>query len=123
MTMICLALAAAILTFVCMAIAGNALVEQVYLSNEAVNRRMGQEIGSFRSFVEENQVASTDVNAVGRWNREHRNINLTIYGIYTTLSSSPGGAELVGNETGIIVRSELQLQLGKEYPVNFRDGV
>lgn len=123
MTMMCLALAAAVLTFVCMTLVGNAVVEQVYLSNEAVNRRMGQEISSFRSFVEENQVASTDVNAVGRWNREHRNINLTIYGISTTISSSPDGAELVGNETGIIVRSELQLQLGKEYPVNFRDGV
>lgn len=123
MTMMCLALAAAVLTFVCMVIAGNTLVEQVYLSNEAVDRRMGQEISSFRSFVEENRVASTDVNAVGRWNREHRSINLTVYGLSTTISSTPTGAELVGNETGIIVRSELQLQLCKEYPVNFRDGV
>lgn len=123
MAVMCLALSAAVLTFVCMSIVGNALVEQVYLSNEAVNRRMGQEISSFRSYVEENQLVSTDVNAVGRWNREHRNINLTIYGISTTISSSPNGAELVGNETGIIVRSELRLQMGKEYPVNFRDGV
>lgn len=119
----CLALAAAIVTFVSMVIVGNAMVEQVYLSNEAVNRRMGQEISSFRSFVEENQLASTDVNAVGQWNREHRNINLTIYGMSTTISSTPNGAELVGNETGIVVRSELNLQMGKEYPVNFRDGV
>lgn len=123
MAVMCLALAAAIVTFVCMVIVGNAMVEQVYLSNEAVNRRMGQEISSFRSFVEENQLASTDVNAVGQWNREHRNINLTIYGMSTTISSTPNGAELVGNETGIVVRSELNLQMGKEYPVNFRDGV
>ena len=123
MTVMCLALATAVLTFVCMVIAGNALVEQIYLSNDSVDRRLGQEIGSFRSFVEENQVASTDLNAVGRWNRDHRNINLTIYGLSTTISSSPAGAELVGNETGIIVRSELRVELGKEYPVNFRDGV
>lgn len=123
MTMMCMALSAAVLTFVCMVIAGNALVEQVYLSNEAVDHRMMQEISSFRRFVEENQVASTDVNAVGQWNREHRSINLTIYALSTTISSTPTGAELVGNETGIIVRSELQLQLCKEYPVNFRDGV
>ena len=123
MAVLCLALVSAIVTCVCMTFIGNAVIEQFYLSREAVNHRMGQEIGSFRSFVEENQVASTDVNAVGRWNREHRGIKLTVYGISTTISSTPAGAELVGNETGIIIRSELQLQLGKEYPVNFRDGV
>ena len=119
----CLALTAAVVTFIAMVIVGNALVEEVYLSSEAVERRMDGEIASFRAHVEENQLASTDVNAVSLWNREHRNINLTIYGLNTTISSTPEGAELVLNESGIIVRSELQLQLSKEYPVNFRDGV
>ena len=119
----CLALVAAILTFVCTLGLGNTLVEQVYLSSESVNRRMGQEISSFRSFVEENNLASTDVHAVGLWNRDHKGINLTIYGLTTTISSTPDGAELVGNEAGIIVRSELSLHLDREYPVNFRDGV
>ena len=119
----CLALAAAVVTFIAMVIVGNALVEDVYLSSEAVERRMDAEISSFRAHVEENQLASTDVNAVSLWNREHRNINLTIYGLNTTISSTPEGAELVLNESGIIVRSELKLQLSKEYPVNFRDGV
>ena len=118
-----MALGAAILTFICILIVGNTLVEQVYLSSESVNRRMGQEITSFRSFVEEHNLASTDVHAVGQWNREHKGINLTIYGLTTTISSTPDGAELVGNELGIVVRSELSLQLGREYPVNFRDGV
>ena len=84
---------------------------------------MSAQISSFRSFVEENSLASTDVNAVGQWNREHPNINLTIYGMSTTISSTPEGAELVLNESGITVRSELKLLLSKEYPVNFRDGV
>lgn len=123
MAVMTLALAAAVLTFVCTVIVGNAVVEQVYLSSEAVNRRMDAEISSFRSYVEENALTSVDVNAVGQWNREHRNVNLTIYGISTTISSTPEGAELVGNEGGIIVRSELNLQIGMEYPVNFRDGV
>ncbi|MBE6950279.1 MAG: HAMP domain-containing histidine kinase [Ruminococcaceae bacterium] len=123
MAVMCLALAAAILTALCMVIVGNALVEQVYLSSEAVNKRMGAEITAFRSFVEENQLASTNVNAVGQWNREHPNINLTIYGRTTTMTSTPDGAELVGNEAGIVVRSDLSLQMGMEYPVNFRDGV
>ena len=123
MAVMCMALTGAVLTFICILIVGNTLVEQVYLSSESVNRRMGQEISSFRSFVEENQLASTDVHAVGQWNRDHRGINLTIYGLSTTINSTPEGAELVGNETGIIVRSELSLHLGREYPVNFRDGV
>ena len=123
MSVMCLALAAAVVTFVCMVIVGNAVVQEVYLSSKAVNRRMGQEISDFRSYVEEKQLASTDVNAVGSWNRDHRNVNLTIYGMTTTISSTPDGAELVGNEAGIVVRSELNLQMGMEYPVNFRDGV
>ena len=118
-----LALAAAVLTFLCMSLLGRTMVEEVYLSSEAMDRRMGQEISSFRSFVEENRIASTDVYSVGQWNREHPNVNLTIYGISATISSTPDGAELVGNEGGIGVRSELSLQLAKEYPVNFRDGV
>ena len=119
----CVALAAAIVTMISTIIIGNAIVEDVYLSNKAVERRMTAEINSFRIFVEENALASTDVNAVGQWNREHPNINLTIYGLSTTISSTPEGAELVLNESGIIVRSELKLLLSEEYPVNFRDGV
>jgi signal transduction histidine kinase len=123
MAVMCVALAAAIVTMISTIIIGNAIVEDVYLSNKAVERRMTAEINSFRIFVEENALASTDVNAVGQWNREHPQISLTIYGLTTTLSSSAEGAELVGNEAGIVVRSEEGLWLSKEYPVNFRDGV
>ena len=123
MAVMCLALGLALASSLGVMVLGNALVEQVYLSSEAVNKRMDAEISDFRSFVEENSLASTDVNAVGQWNREHPKITLTIYGHTTTLSSSAEGAELVGNEAGIVVRSEEKLWLSKEYPVNFRDGV
>ena len=123
MAAMCIAFAMAVAAFIAVFLLGNALVEEFYLSNESVTRRMGTEISSFRDFVAENNLASTDVHAVGRWNQEHRNINLTIYGLTTTISSTPDGAELVGNESGIIVRSELSLHLAMEYPVNFRDGV
>ena len=119
----CLAFAMAVVTFLVMLLLGNGLVERFYLSGEAVSRRMSAEISSFRTFVAEEDLASTDVNAVGRWNRDHPNTSLTIYGLTTTVSSTPDGAELVGNESGIIIRSELNLNLSKEYPVNFRDGV
>ena len=123
MLVMCLAFVAAVVTFVAMVIVGNTLVEEVYLSSEAVERRMGAEISSFRAFVAEYDITSTDVNAVGQWNREHPNINLTVYGLNTTITSTPDGAELMLNESGISVRSELTLHLGKEYPVNFRDSV
>ena len=122
MAVMCLALGLALTGALGVMVLGNAMVEQVYLSSEAVNKRMDAEISDFRSFVEENSLASTDVNAVGQWNREHPKITLTIYGRTTTLNSSADGAELVGNEAGIVVRSEEKLWLSKEYPVNFRDG-
>ena len=123
MAVMCLALGLALASALGVMLLGNALVEQVYLSSELVNKRMDAQITSFRSFVQEQQLSSTDVNAVGQWNREHPKITLTIYGLTTTLSSSAEGAELVGNETGIVVRSEEKQWLSKEYPVNFRDGV
>ena len=123
MAVMCLALGLALASALGVMLLGNALVEQVYLSSELVNKRMDAQITSFRSFVQEQQLSSTDVNAVGQWNREHPKITLTIYGLTTTLSSSAVGAELVGNETGIVVRSVEKQWLSKEYPVNFRDGV
>ena len=119
----CLALAIAVVTFVSMLLVGNGLVERLYLSDGALSRRMNAQISSFRDFVAEQSLASTDVHAVGRWNRDHPNTSLTIYGLTTTLTSTPEGAELVGNESGIVIRSELNLSLAREYPVNFRDGV
>ena len=118
-----LALVLALVSFLAMILLGNTIVQQFYLSSDAINRRMDTEISAFRTFVEENSLSSTDVHAVGQWNREHPQITLTIYGRTTTLTSSAEGAELVGNETGIVVRSEEKLWLSKEYPVNFRDGV
>ena len=123
MAVMCLALGLALASALGVMLLGNALVEQVYLSSEALNKRMDAEISAFRSFAQEQNLTSTDVNAVGQWNREHPQISLTIYGLTTTLSSSAEGAELVGNEAGIVVRSEEGLWLSKEYPVNFRDGV
>ena len=123
MAVMCLALGLALASALGVMLLGNALVEQFYLSSEALNKRMDAEISAFRSFVQEQNLTSTDVNAVGQWNREHPQISLTIYGLTTTLSSSAEGAELVGNEAGIVVRSEEGLWVSKEYPVNFRDGV
>ena len=78
-----LALVLALLSFLAMILLGNTIVQQFYLSSDAINRRMDTEISAFRTFVEENSLPSTDVHAVGQWNREHPKITVA------TAPSSP----------------------------------
>jgi len=101
---------------------GMSLVQRFYFSAEASDQRIDQEIRSFREFVAENSVASTDVAAVGQWNREHSYTQLTIRGISTTISSNYHGAELMGTESGLVVQSGSVARAGREFAVNFSDG-
>ena len=101
---------------------GMSLVQRYYFSEEATEQRMTQEISAFRDYVAENSVASTDVAAVGQWNRDHPYTQLTIRGISTTISSNYHGAELMGTESGLVVQSGSVAQAGREFAVNFSDG-
>lgn len=101
---------------------GMAMVERFYFSDTAVQRRLSVEIDSFREYVAENQVASTDVTAVEAWNRDHPYTQLTIKGLETTIRSNYYGAELMGNESGILVQYGQVASAGMEFPVNFKDG-
>lgn len=123
MAVVCAALAVAVVTFLGTQLLGNALVEEVYLSEEAVQTRLNKEISSFRTYVAEEQVNSTDVKAVGLWNREHPEVQLTITGLTTIMNSSANGVELVGNESGWVIRASGDTSSITEFPVNFRDGV
>ncbi len=120
---VCIAFICAVLTFLAGCVLGSALVERFYLSDEAVSARLNREVTSFRGYVSENQVSSTNVSAIGLWNREHRNIQLTIFGRSTTVSSTSNGAELMGNEYGLVIRDGVLAESAVEYPVNFADGV
>ncbi len=122
MTVVCGALFLAVIVFWTMGFVGNAVVNRHYLSERAVSTRLLREINSLRSFAANGQVSSTDINAIGAWNREHRYVQLTISGINATIKSDAGGAELVGNDYGIVIRSGDSVSSAK-YPVNFRDGV
>lgn len=122
MAAICGALALAVLVTFGVYFGGMSLVQRYYFSEEAAGQRMSQEISSFREYVEENSVASTDVAAVGQWNREHSYTQLTIRGMSTTISSNYHGAELMGTESGLVVQSGTVAQAGREFPVNFSDG-
>lgn len=122
MAAVCIAVVVAILTFWGTRIICTEFVNQVLLSDSAVNERVGREISSFRIMVSEQELASTDVNAVGQWNRDHRNVQLTISGLTTTIKSDYNGAQLFGNEYGLVIGSE-DISATAEFPVNFRDGV
>lgn len=102
---------------------GMSMVERFYFSETALQSRLSTEIDSFRSFVSENETASTDVTAMEQWNRNHPHTQLTIKGREITVRSNYYGAELVGNESGILVQYGQVASTGMEFPVNFRDGV
>ena len=122
MAVVCIAAVCAVVTFVASLLLGGALIDRVYLSDEAVAARLNREIASFRQYVSENAVSSTNVSAIGRWNREHQYIQLTVYGQTTTVSSTSNGAELVGNEYGLVIRDSELAEGTAEYAVNFSDG-
>lgn len=103
-------------------ITGMAMVDRFYFSDTAVQQRLNVEIESFRNYVSEHQVASTDVSAVESWNREHPHTQLTIKGMETTIRSNFYGAELMGTESGIVVQYGQAASNGMEFPVNFKDG-
>lgn len=104
-------------------IMGMSAVERFYFSDTAIQKRLSVEITSFRDYVEENQVASTDVTRVEAWNREHPHTQLTIKGLETMIRSNSYGAELMGTESGILVQYGQVADTGMEFPVNFTDGV
>ncbi len=123
MAVVCAALAGAVITFLTVILVGTGLVERVYLTGDSLQYRLDNAAGDLRDYVQVHRIASTDVNAVGRWNREHPTLSMTIYGQGITISSTAEGAELMTNAAGIVIRSEVSAQTGKEYTVNFSDAV
>lgn len=122
MLVIGIAAALALLVGICGYIGGRMAVEKFYLSETAATRRMTEEAASFRTYVAENNLASTDVNGVEQWNRDHPYTQLTIKGLETTISSNVNGAELMGTESGLLLQSGQVASGGMEFSVNFRDG-
>ena len=120
---VCIGVACALVTFLIAALIGRAVVNELYLSEDAVNNRLRQEVSSFRQYVTDNRVSSTNVSAIGQWNREHRFVQLTVYGQTTTINSDSSGAELVGNEYGVVIRDKDSSEGAVDFPVNFIDGV
>lgn len=99
---------------------GDFLIRRTYLAPGRVQARVGKEISSFRDYVDEKNVYSSDASAIGAWNREHPYVMLTVTGRDTIVTSDRNGATL------LLVSSALSLRAGEgtvyEFPVTFRDG-
>lgn len=99
---------------------GRDIVDYVFLSPAQIESRITADIESFRSFVETNNISSTDALAVGQWNQQHSDVRLTITGRDTIMTSDGYGAELILMDSGFSLR--LGMDTGYEFPVNFADG-
>ena len=113
------AVVAAALYFLC-SFLGRQIVDRVWLSPHGTESRITADIRSFRDFVEENNITSTDAQSVGQWNRDHADVRLTVNGRNTILNSDGYGAEITLSDTGLSLR--LDESTGYDFPVNFADG-
>ena len=113
------AVAAIALYFLCNFL-GRQIVDQAWLSPRRTESRITADIHSFRNFVEENNITSTDAQSIGQWNRDHADVRLTVNGRNTILNSDGYGAEITLSDTGLSLR--LDESTGYDFPVNFADG-
>lgn len=100
---------------------GDYLVEQVYCSEKRQTLRLLEAINSFRTYVQEEAVSSTNVQKIGYWNQSHPYIQLTVSANGAILNSGRWGAEMVGSDGGFVIRAG-NSQEENTFPVNFTDG-
>ena len=128
--MLLLAAMAAIALGLTLQVLGDYLVERVYCSEKRQNLRLLEAIGSFRTYVQEEAVSSTNVQKIGVWNHSHPYIQLTVSANGAILNSDRWGAEMVGSDGGFVIRSgKNQEKISSSansaehtFPVNFTDG-
>ena len=120
-TMLLAALAALALAMTAK-VAGDMLVREVYCSPTRAERRMQAAADSFRAYVAEHQVTSTDVEQIGRWNLTEPYVRVAVMANGTVLNSDRWGAELVRSDSGLVLRADTSGDSASQFPVNFQDG-
>lgn len=98
------------------------LVETVYCTPERQARRMQCAITSFRDYVAEQQVVSTDVERIGVWNLDQPYVRLAVSTQSGLLNSDRWGAELIMADNGLVLRADNSGDDVAVFAVNFRDG-
>ena len=120
LAMLLLAAGLALASFFLTVLLGQTLIRRVYMTPERVQARAEADIASFRAYVAGEKVLSTDVAAIGAWNRSHPYVRLTISGRELTINSDSSGAEVVLSNSALTVRTGEGTRY--EYAVNFSDG-
>ena len=119
--MLLLAAMAAVALGLTLRVLGDYLVQEVYCSEKRQAQRLQASISSFRAYVQEEGVSSTNVQKIGAWNREHPYIQLTVSANGAILNSDRWGAEMVGSDGGFVIRAG-NAEVENAFPVNFTDG-
>lgn len=122
LAMLLLAAMAGVAVGLTLQVLGDYLVSVVYCSEQRQAQRLLATVTSFRSYVLEEGVSSTDVEKIGAWNWDHPFIRLTIAANGSVLNSDRWGAELVGSDSGLVIRAGNGESEYDAYPVNFTDG-
>ena len=118
--MLLISAVAAVAVYMGCSFLGRHLVDRVLLSPARAENRLNPHIRSFRDFVEENTVSSTDAATVSQWNRQHTDVRLTVNGRNTILNTDGYSAEITQSDSGLSLR--LDDHTGYQFPVNFSDG-
>ena len=121
LAMLLLAAMAAVALGLTLRVLGDYLVQEVYCSEKRQAQRLQASISSFRAYVQEEGVSSTNVQKIGAWNREHPYIQLTVSANGAILNSDRWGAEMVGSDGGFVIRAG-NAEVENAFPVNFTDG-
>ena len=106
--------------YILCSLTGQHLVSKHWLSQAQTQNRITSNIQSFRTFADENNLSSADAVSIGKWNRAHADMRLTVFGRTTIISSDAYGAEITQTDSGLSFR--LDDHEGFSFPVNFSDG-
>ena len=120
-TMLLAALAALALAMTAK-VAGDMLVREVYCSPTRAERRMQAAADSFRAYVAEHQVTSTDVGANRPVEFDGALCSGGGNGQWHGAQFRPWGAELVRSDSGLVLRADTSGDSASQFPVNFQDG-
>ncbi len=90
-----LALALALALFTVTQAVGRYVIQGRYMSAQAVENRNLAHLDSLRTFVDEENVASGDLDALTRWCRRERNCKIVVYGRDSVLTADGGGGSIV----------------------------
>lgn len=119
---ILLSAAAAVTMSMVITTTGNYLVERVYCSPQRQEYRAQQTAASFRSYVKEEEVNSTDVEKIGLWNRHKPFVRLIISTKFSVINSNRWGAEMLLTDNGLMYLSTSSYVEDQNFTVNFADG-